>query len=139
NDTGKFVFHGLSSGLLNPKVLNIIATGAIINPITLATEITDLQKRGVKITPSQLLVSQDCHLIMPWHRTRDKLEEKARGGTNIGTTGQGIGPTYADRAARVGLRVRDLFDNDFEKMFDRELKWQEKLTAAMNGGEGTQF
>ena len=68
---------------------------------------------------------------MPWHIERDKLRERARGGSKIGTTGQGIGPLFADRTERVGLRIRDLVSPQFEALFDREFAWQEKLTQLM--------
>lgn len=129
----KYILHTIPSGILNPNALCIVTTGVVVNPLLLADEIRQLRTKGVDISSANLLLSQDAHLIMPWHRMRDALGEKARGGTQIGTTGQGIGPTYADRAARVGLRVGDLFVPNFEEVFDQEFAWQERLTRVMDG------
>ena len=133
NERGKFVFHGVPSGILNPEVLCIISTGSVVNPISLGEEITELRKIGVEISASNLLISRDSHLIMPWHRMRDNLQETVRGGNKIGTTGQGIGPTYSDRALRTGFRVKDLLNPQFEEMFDKELLLQERLSRFIRG------
>ena len=132
NERGEFIFHGVPSGILNPEALCVIATGSVVNPIALGEEIAQLRQRGVKVSSSNLLISRDSHVIMPWHRTRDVLTEKARGLKRIGTTGQGIGPAYSDRAARIGLRVGDLLERAFEKLFDRELLFQERLARLMD-------
>ena len=132
NERGEFIFHGVPSGILNPETLCVIATGSVVNPIALGEEITQLRQRGVKVSSSNLLISRDSHVIMPWHRTRDVLTEKARGLKRIGTTGQGIGPAYSDRAARIGIRVGDLLERAFEKLFDRELLFQERLARLMD-------
>ena len=135
-DSEVFKFHGVPSSILHPDTLSVIASAVVVNPLSLAKEITDLQQRGVEVTPNNLLISGDAHLIMPWHRTRDGLNEVARGGEKIGTTGQGIGPTYSDRALRVGLRVGDLMDpQSLEQVFDRELRWQEELAKTMRRSE----
>lgn len=135
NERGEFKLHLMPSGIFNPDALCVITGGVVVNPFILSDEIEELRKSGIAISSSNLLISKGAHLIMPWHRTRDSLEEVARGGEKIGTTGQGIGPVYADRASRNGLRVGDLLDPHFEELFYRELVWQEKLTRLMSGQE----
>jgi adenylosuccinate synthase len=103
-----YALHVLPSGVLNPAVTPIIGNGVVINPQILFQEIDGLQKRGVSC--EKLLVSANAHLIMPYHAALDKVTERFLGKAKIGTTGRGIGPTYGDKAARVGIRVQDLFD-----------------------------
>ena len=136
NDQGTFKFGLIPSGICS-NALCILERGVAINPFTLAKEITDLANKGFAITSDKLLISQDAHLIMPWHKERDRLSEKARGEEKIGTTGRGIGPTYADRTERVGLRVGDLLlpQKEFEAKFDRELNFQERLVRMMSGSK----
>ncbi|HSX40912.1 MAG TPA: adenylosuccinate synthase [Candidatus Saccharimonadales bacterium] len=138
-DQGTFVFHGLPSGILHKSVLNILSTGVVVNPLSLAKEITTAQKQGVAITPKNFLIEKTAHMIMPWHTKRDSLVEKARGKISIGTTGQGIGPTYADRALRQGLRAGDLLLRNFEEVFLEELSWQEKLISVMDNNSKKHF
>lgn len=136
-DKGTFIFHSIPSGILHKNVLNVLANGVVVNPFLLAEELIGLQKNGIKITAKNFLVSKDIHMIMPWHKRQDGLLEKARGKVQIGTTGQGIGPAYADRSLRQGLRITDLVSKNFEEMFLQELAWQEKLTKFMDGKSGS--
>jgi len=133
NEFGEFALHLVPSGIFNPEAICILADTVVVNPSSLVKEIDLIRKAGVSVDASNLLISRSAHLIMPWHRKRDGLTESARAGKKIGTTGQGIGPTYSDRSDRVGLRVGDLLDPDFQKKFETELAWQEKLTALMSG------
>jgi adenylosuccinate synthase len=103
-----YALHMLPSGVLSPSVVPVIGNGVVIDPQVLLDEIDDLAARGVDC--SKLLVSADAHLIMPYHRALDKVTERYLGSSRIGTTGRGIGPAYADKIARVGIRVQDLFD-----------------------------
>jgi adenylosuccinate synthase len=103
-----YALHVLPSGVLNPNVTPVIGNGVVVNPQVLFQEIDNLQKRGV--TCEKLLVSANAHLIMPYHAALDKVSERFLGKAKIGTTGRGIGPTYGDKVARVGIRVQDLFD-----------------------------
>lgn len=135
NNFGEFKLHLVPSGIFSPDTISILASTVAINPFSLVEELSQLKEKGVPFSSDNLLVSKDAHLIMPWHILRDKLKEKARGGSKIGTTGQGIGPLYADRAERTGLKVRDLLDPNFEKIFDREFVWQQKLINTMQGGD----
>ncbi|MER6302651.1 adenylosuccinate synthase [Kitasatospora sp. NPDC001539] len=104
----KYALHLLPSGILSPNVTPVIGNGVVIDPAVLLSELSGLNERG--IDTSKLLVSGNAHLITPYHRTLDKVTERFLGKRRIGTTGRGIGPTYADKINRVGIRVQDLFD-----------------------------
>ncbi len=133
NQYGEFKFHLMPSAIFNPKALCILADAVVIDPKTLAEEILSIRKAGVKISAKNLMISRAAHMIMPWHRDRDNLRETVRGEGKIGTTGRGIGPTYADRTERVGLQMKDLVATDFKKRLENEMAWQEKLVALMKG------
>jgi adenylosuccinate synthase len=104
----KYALHLLPSGILTPGVVPVIGNGVVIDLAVLFGEIDALEARGVNT--SHLVVSANAHLIAPYHRTIDKVAERFLGQSRIGTTGRGIGPTYADKMSRVGVRVQDLFD-----------------------------
>ncbi len=104
----KYALHLLPSGILTPGCTPVIGNGVVIDLSVLFEEIDGLEARGVDT--SKLLVSANAHLIAPYHRTIDKVTERFLGKRRIGTTGRGIGPTYADKINRVGVRVQDLFD-----------------------------
>ncbi len=104
----KYALHLLPSGILTKNVIPIIANGVVIDLDVLFQEIDSLEKRG--IDTSKLLVSANAHIIPSYNKIIDSLNEKFMGKRHIGTTGRGIGPTYADKMNRVGLRVQDLFD-----------------------------
>jgi adenylosuccinate synthase len=103
-----YALHLLPSGVLSPAVTPVIGNGVVIDPEFLLAEIEGLQQRGVSC--DRLLISANAHLIMPHHRALDKVTERYLGNARIGTTGRGIGPTYADKVARTGIRVQDLLD-----------------------------
>jgi adenylosuccinate synthase len=104
----KFALHLLPSGILTPEVIPVIGNGVVIDPAVLLDEMAGLNERGVDT--SKLLISSNAHLITPFHVTLDKVTERFLGKARIGTTGRGIGPTYSDKIARIGIRVQDLFD-----------------------------
>ena len=104
----KYALHLLPSGILSPNVIPVIGNGVVIDPAVLLTEIKSLNERG--INTSKLKISTNAHLITPYHRTIDKVSERFLGKAKIGTTGRGIGPAYADKLNRIGIRVQDLFD-----------------------------
>jgi len=104
----KYALHLLPSGILSPNVIPVIGNGVVIDPAVLLTEIKGLNERG--IDTSKLKISTNAHLITPYHRTIDKVSERFLGKAKIGTTGRGIGPAYADKINRIGIRVQDLFD-----------------------------
>ncbi|MGV9768019.1 adenylosuccinate synthase [Microbacterium sp. NPDC003461] len=104
----KYALHLLPSGILSPGVNAVIGNGVVIDPEVLFAELDALSARGVDV--SKLRVSANAHLITHYHRTLDKVTERFLGKKQIGTTGRGIGPAYADKISRVGIRVQDLFD-----------------------------
>ncbi|MDP2731298.1 MAG: adenylosuccinate synthase [Dehalococcoidales bacterium] len=108
NPQGKFALHLIPSGIFYPETTCIIGNGVAINPAALIDEIDQIIRRGVDT--SRLLISDRAHLIMPYHLLLDGMEEEARGGQAIGTTRKGIGPAFADKAARLGIRAGDLLD-----------------------------
>jgi adenylosuccinate synthase len=104
------------SGILYDHITSVIADGVVVDPRHLLRETDEL--RGLGIDVSRLLVSGNCHLIMPYHLELEKVTERFLGKNALGTTKRGIGPAYADKAARIGLRIQDLFD---EKIFREKL------------------
>ena len=107
----------MPSGVLHPWVTPVIGNGVVVEPGVLVDEIDGLEARGVDC--SKLRVSGNAHLIMPYHQELDRLIERRLGKNRLGTTKSGIGPAYADKAARVGLRVQDLLD---PKIFRQKLE-----------------
>ncbi|MDH7571287.1 MAG: adenylosuccinate synthase, partial [Armatimonadota bacterium] len=103
--------HLIPSGILHPETLCVIADGVVVDPTVLVQEMDELRAQGISL--DSLRISGNAHVIMPYHRILDVLEEQRRGGAKIGTTGRGIGPAYADKAARNGLRVSDLVSDSF--------------------------
>ncbi|MFC2047157.1 adenylosuccinate synthase, partial [Chloroflexota bacterium] len=108
NPHGEFRLHLVPSGIFYAQTVCIIGNGVVINPAVLIDEIAQLNKRGVDTT--KLFISDRAHLIMPYHTLLDSQEEKARAGKALGTTGKGIGPAFADKTARLGIRTGDLLD-----------------------------
>jgi adenylosuccinate synthase len=106
----KYALHLLPSGILSPGVVPVIANGVVIDIEVLFHELDALIARGVDV--SRLLVSANAHVITHYHRTLDKVTERFLGSRQIGTTGRGIGPAYADKINRVGIRIQDLFDEN---------------------------
>jgi len=117
NPHGEFRLHLVPSGIFYPQVTCIISNGVAINPAVLLREIDDLQNHGVDT--SRLFISDRAHLIMPYHILLDGLEEERRSKGALGTTRRGIGPVFADKVARLGIRAGDLLDKD---MFLSRLK-----------------
>src|ERR671935_558625 len=106
----KTVLHLIPSGILHPGKACVIGNGVVVDPEVLAHEIDQLKTRGFLQDDRQLVLSLDAHVIMPWHKALDLAREQRMGAAKIGTTGRGIGPTYEDKVARRGLRIRDLLD-----------------------------
>lgn len=108
----KHVLHLIPSGILWPGKICVIGNGVVIDPASLVKEITGLQAKGMEVSPANLKISDRAHLTLPYHRTLDRAREAMRGDAKIGTTGRGIGPTYADKILRHGLRAADLAHPD---------------------------
>ncbi|MBM7412917.1 adenylosuccinate synthase [Clavibacter michiganensis] len=106
----KYALHLLPSGILTPGVVPVIGNGVVVDIEVLFHELDALAARGVDV--SKLRVSANAHVITHYHRTIDKVTERFLGKRQIGTTGRGIGPTYADKINRVGIRIQDLFDEN---------------------------
>ena len=109
----KYVLHLIPSGILHPGKVNVIGNGVAVDPLKFLEEVEGLRARGVRVDGGGLKLSATAHVIFEHHRLIDQLSERWRGEGRIGTTGRGIGPCYADKAARTGLRVADLLDNDY--------------------------
>ncbi|MBU2600685.1 MAG: adenylosuccinate synthase [Actinobacteria bacterium] len=120
NERGDFALHLIPSGILNPETVAVIGNGVVVDPRALREEIDALEAQGV--STANLKISANAHMIMPYHVLLDKVGENVLGRRKIGTTRRGIGPAYADKAARVGIRIQDLLD---PKIF------HQKVTAAM--------
>lgn len=108
----KYVLHLIPSGILHEGKRNIIAGGVAVDPLKLLEEIDGLAERGVEVTPERLRLCATAHVIFEHHKRVDGLAERWKGDGRIGTTGRGIGPCYADKAARTGLRICDLLEPD---------------------------
>jgi adenylosuccinate synthase len=120
-DGEKFALHLLPSGILSPNCVPVIGNGVVIDLQVLFAEIEALQARGRPT--DKLLISANAHLITPYNTVIDKVTERFAGSRRIGTTGRGIGPTYADKMNRIGIRVQDLFDEQI---------LTDKVSAALN-------
>ena len=114
----QFILHLIPSGILHPDKKCIIGNGVAVDPSALMNEISELEKNGINVNDN-LFISKRSHLIMPYHKFLDMSMENVKGGKKIGTTGRGIGPTYTDKAGRLGIYVIDLFD---KKIFREKLE-----------------
>lgn len=110
NALGTFKLHVVPSGIFDPNTVNVIGSGVVIDPAKLIEELDNLQAAGINI--AKLFISDRAHVIMPYHIMLDQLEEQQRGGAKIGTTGRGIGPAYADKMGRIGIRMGDLIHEE---------------------------
>ncbi len=109
-DGEKFALHLLPGGILSPGCVPVIGNGVVVDIQVLFEEIEELESRGMDT--SKLRISSNAHIIASYDRKMDALSEKSLGDKKIGTTGRGIGPTYADKVSRVGLRIQDLFEEE---------------------------
>jgi adenylosuccinate synthase len=108
----KFVFHIIPSGILYEDKRCMIGNGVVIDPGVLLGEINELNEKGLPVTPDRLLISENAHLIMPYHQSMDHAQEAfLADGKKIGTTGRGIGPCYMDKVGRTGIKLGDLLDD----------------------------
>lgn len=108
NNLGTFKLHLVPAGIFNPTTINIIGAGTVIDPAALLDELAML--RAANVAVNNLRISDRAHVIMPYHREQDRIQEALRGDGRIGTTGRGIGPAYSDKIERVGVRMGDLAD-----------------------------
>lgn len=117
-----YALHLLPAGILSPNATPLIGAGVVVDPDALFSEIEAMESRGVDC--SKLVVSANAHVIPPYNRALDRMIEADLGKASLGTTGRGIGPTYADKMNRIGLRIQDLVDEDVIRA---------KMTAALKG------
>ncbi len=110
NERGAFKLHVVPSGIFDPSTVNVIGTGVVIDPAELIKELNDLKSQGISI--AKLFISERAHVIMPYHLLQDQYEETLRGDNKIGTTGRGVGPAYADKMSRTGMRLGDLLHEE---------------------------
>src|SRR5881227_1745944 len=127
-DGESFALQLVPSGVLYGHITPLIGNGVVVDPAVLVAEVDMLERRGVDC--SRLKVSGNAHLIMPYHQELDRVTERFLGKNKLGTTKRGIGPAYADKAARVGLRVQDLLDPKiFRQKLDVVLKEKNLILA----------
>lgn len=135
----KHVLHLIPSGILWPDKICVIGNGVVLDPVSLLREIDGLSDKGRTVTPEQLLISNRAHLALPTHRALDRAREARLGEKKIGTTGRGIGPAYADKASRTGLRVADLLaPEDFARKLEAKVE-ETNETLARLGLETLEF
>ncbi len=130
-----FKLHHIPSGILNPGTICLLGSGMVVNPLVLVRELDELEKRG--IDTSALYISSNAHLVMSYHHDLDEENEKLLGENKIGTTGRGIGPAYADKALRRGLRAIDMVDPErFRQRLAECLKIQNLILQTLYNHEG---
>ncbi|MDK3161810.1 adenylosuccinate synthase [Kamptonema cortianum] len=138
-DGVKYVLHLLPSGILRGRKTCVIGNGVVIDPLGLVTEIREQVDKGISISPRNLKISENAHIVLPYHREVDGLREKLKGKRKIGTTKRGIGPAYSDKANRCGIRMIDLIQPEVfkRKMAERvrESKLLLKSLGAKAGGD----
>lgn len=128
-----FKLHLIPSGILRDNVIAVVGNGVVLDPVKACEEIKGLEEKGIK-TLGRLLMSDRAHLVMPYHKVLDGLREAARGKGNLGTTKQGIGPAYGDKAARCGLRGHHLQDAEkFPELLKERIKEVNEYIKFMGG------
>lgn len=132
NSMGKFAMHLVPSGIFNPKAKAVIGSGVILDLDVLVSEIKMLEKAGIKLK-GRFFISPRCNIIMPYHKIFDRVYEKTKGAKKTGTTGRGIGPTYADKVSYNGIRLFDLMDKKvFREKLQTQLLIKNKILKAFN-------
>lgn len=118
----KYVLHTIPSGIIHPNTTNVIGAGTVIDPIVLQDEIVQLEQASIDVQ-SRLWLSDKAHIIMPTHKLLDQFLEEEKGAQKIGSTLRGIGPTYQDKYARVGLRIGQIHDAHFQERYQELRKY----------------
>jgi adenylosuccinate synthase len=128
----KYVLHLIPSGILHPGKISVIGNGVVVDPVALLEEIEHLRQRHVTID-GNLFISETAHLVFPYHRLLDEVREEQKGERKIGTTKRGIGPAYADKVARTGLRVVDLLSPErFSEKLRRRIRENNEILKAFD-------
>lgn len=129
-----YKFHLVPCGILHPNTISVIGDGEVIDPEVLVNELDALIRRGISV--DGLRISLNAHIVMPYHRLLDRLEEERRGEKAIGTTNRGIGPAYADKASRIGIRMVEFIQPDrFKKRLAENLELKNSLLTKIYGVE----
>lgn len=131
----KYVLRSIPSGIFQHGQINIIGNGVVLDPVLFREEAEALEQSGIELK-KVLKISKKVHLILPTHRLLDAANEKAKGGSKIGTTGKGIGPTYTDKVSRNGLRLGDTFHNFEQKYAEAKAK---HIATLKSMGENPEF
>lgn len=135
----KFVLHLVPTGILRPNALCIIGNGMVVDPAALVEEIAGLRERGLKVADN-LVISDRAHVVLPHHKALDRARESSRGKGKIGTTGRGIGPCYADKASRNGIRFAEMIDADlFAARLEPLLETNNLVLERIYGAEPLDF
>lgn len=124
-----YILHLIPSGILWPNKTCVIGNGVVIDPVSLLEEIDTLAKQGITVEASRLLISNRAHLVLPSHRAIDALKEARRGDEKIGTTNRGIGPAYSDKIDRSGMRLHELFEQNFSTRLRQNLEQCNQLLS----------
>jgi adenylosuccinate synthase len=137
----KYVFHLIPSGILYENKKCFIGNGVVLDPGVLLEEMDELSTQGLPVNPGRLMISQDAHLIMPYHRMLDSCSESAlKSGKKIGTTGRGIGPCYGDKVLRKGIKAGDILDPDlFKDKLKENIEEKNFLFTKKFGGDPITF
>ena len=126
----KYILHLVPSGILRPKKTCVIGNGVVVDPVSLVDEIKGLRKIGIRID-GNLFLSETAHVVFPYHRELDAQREILKGKNKIGTTKRGIGPAYGDKAARTGLRIIDLINEDrFRQQLELKIRENNEILKA---------
>ncbi|MCH5165557.1 MAG: adenylosuccinate synthase [Clostridiales bacterium] len=138
NGDKTYKLHLIPSGILYPDTVNIIGNGVVIDPKVVLEEMDSLTALGVKL--DNLMIDLRAHVVLPYHKEIDELAELAKGDNAIGTTKRGIGPCYADKCDRIGIRMIDLLDPDvFGQKLRANLELKNKIITAVYGGKPLDF
>jgi len=130
----EYKLHLVPAGILHPDTLCVVADGVVLDPASFVGELTHLKGRGVLC--ENLKISGNAHVVLPYHKLLDELEEKRKGSRALGTTGRGIGPAYQDKAARVGIRMREFVDPAlFAERLSEALEFKNELLTKVYGVE----
>jgi adenylosuccinate synthase len=129
----QYIFHLIPSGILHQGVKCLIGNGVVIDPESLLQEIENLKKKNIEIDDN-LFIDFKAHVVFPYHKTLDEIKETKRGKDKIGTTKRGIGPAYADKIARTGIRMVDLIDEKFlPKKLENNLNEKDTIFEKLYG------
>ncbi len=136
-DGKKYVFHLIPSGILYEDKQCLIGNGVVLDPGVLLEEMAELSSQGLPVTPGRFTISENAHLIMPYHCALDAgSESKKKDGAKIGTTGRGIGPCYGDKILRCGIKCGDLLDEDlFKAKLEENVAEKNSILVGQFGGE----